>query len=467
MIGAALLVAARFAIGPVAAGLHSAQPEPPSPTCGTLAVPQVDRTTAPDSPSASLSADGRFLAFVSYARLLPEDGNDTSDIYVFDFQAGRLTLESLLASGAPANGDSLRPRLSADGRYLLFDAVGRLVSESPDELRPQTLLRDRQLAVTRPLIVNAAGELGNRASSGAAISADGRVVAFTSAATNLVPGEDGNGPTQDVYVLVIATGGITRVSLDAAGRQPPQGASHSPTISDDGRYVAFTSHADLDVDDSARSADRTRQRRFESARAHANVFVRDLERGLTRRISRREDGRAPNGASYAPAISGDGRVVAFVSEATNLVRGDRNGASDVYLHDVIASITILVSRAVRGRSANGPSKRPVVSHDGRVVAFQSDASDLVCARRCAGPHMDTNLVADAFVYDRDRGDVRRVSADAGAGWSEPSRLPIVDGAGATVAFASRHPMDARDRGNDFDLFVQHGCAPAGVSLPRR
>ena len=158
-----------------------------------------------------------------YARLLPEDGNDTSDIYVFDFQAGRLTLESLLASGAPANGDSLRPRLSADGRYLLFDAVGRLVSESPDELRPQTLLRDRQLAVTRPLIVNAAGELGNRASSGAAISADGRVVAFTSAATNFVPGEDGNGPTQDVYVLVIATGGITRVSLDAAGRQRAAG----------------------------------------------------------------------------------------------------------------------------------------------------------------------------------------------------------------------------------------------------
>ena len=146
-------------------------------------------------------------------------------------------------------------------------------------------------------------------------------------------------------------------------------------------------------------------------------------------------------------------------EATNLVRGDRNGASDVYLHDAIASITILVSRAVRGRSANGPKKRLVVSHDGRVVAFQSDASDLVCARRCAGPHMDTNLVADAFVYERDCGDVRRVSADAGAGWSEPSRLPIVDGAGATPAFASRHPMDARDRGNDFDSSRCSTAAP--------
>jgi TolB protein len=460
VIGAEIVLAARLAIslglGVMAPG-HGPSPSAP---CRTVAVPQADRSTAPGSPSASLSADGRFLAFVSYARLLPADGNDSSDIYVFDFQTGVLTIESLLPDGSPANGDSLRPRLSGDGRYLVFEAVGRLVSASLDELRPETLLRDRALGATRILVVTGGGALGNRPSSDAAISADGRVVAFTSGATDLVPEADGNGPTTDVYVLVIATGAMARASLDTAGRQPRQGASHSPTLSDDGRYVAFTSEADFDVDDATASAERLRRSRKAAGR-RTNVFVRDLERGITRRVSRREDGRVPNGASYAPAISADGRVVAFVSQATNLVRGDSNRAADVYLHDLVASTTMLVSRTMRGRSANGSSSRPALSGDGRVVVFQSDASDLVCARDCGRSDVDTNLVADVFAYDRERDAIRRLSADAGTGWPEPSRLPIVDVHGTTVAFASRRPIDGRDGGNDFDLFVQHDCASAG------
>jgi TolB protein len=161
-----------------------------------------------------------------------------------------------------------------------------------------------------------------------------------------------------------------------------------------------------------------------------------------------------DGSSYDAAISADGRFVAFVSDATNLAgRRDRNGAPDIHLRDTLAAATSLVSRSDQGDSANGPSRRPVISADGGVLVFQSDASDLTCGARCRAEDRDINLVSDIFALDRVPGNIRRMSAGLTA-WMEPSIGPVVDGSGTVIAFSSRRPRHGRDDRDDYDLFVR-------------
>jgi hypothetical protein len=172
------------------------------------------------------------------------------------------------------------------------------------------------------------------------------------------------------------------------------------------------------------------------------------------------DGGAPSGSSYGAAIDAAGRYVAFVSTATNLLRSrDRNNARDVYVRDTVTKTTALVSRNLKGDAANGSSDAPAISSDGRVVVFQSEASDLTCAGRCSPDDRDINLVADIFMHDRVSGTTRRVSQGR-TPWMEPSIGPAVDGTGAVIAFSSRHPLDRADDRHDYDLFV---WARAGVA----
>jgi Tol biopolymer transport system component len=286
------------------------------------------------------------------------------------------------------------------------------------------------------------------------------VVAFQSSATNLVPDLDANGVVTDVYLVDLATDEIVRPSVNSYGTQPSEGASFSPGLSADGRVVVFTSKAPLDRGDlTARSCTQPTQRP-PTPRCHgvAHVFVRDLERRTTRRVSHRVDGGEPNGPTYLPAISGDGRYVAFVSDATDLVSGDKNRVPDIYLYDRETSMTSLISRSATGGTPNGGSTNPAISGSGRFIAFQSEASDLVCARRCMPARRDINLVWDVFLLDRATGMMTRVSADPEIGWMEPSGAPALDATGDVLAFSSRRPVNEQDRGNDFDLFVRTACA---------
>ena len=380
-------------------------------------------------------------------------------------QPVNLTLESVVNNATVGDG-TRHPRLSGDGRYLVFTSCAPNLADQPIAVvAPQVLLRDRRAGTTTLVSRTLAGTPAKGVSGHPDISDDGGTIVFHSAATDLVDVEDRNGPESDVYAFDVRSHSIARVSVDANGAQPTAGSSFAPIVSGDGRYVVFVSSAPLDgVFNRRRSG-----REAESVR---HVYLRTLNSGFVRRISRAPAADDADGPSFHPAVSGDGRLVAFVSEATNLVPRDRNRVADVYLHDVHTGQTTLVSRSARGGSATGPSRHPALSADGRFVAFVSDAGDLACSGRCPNRLLDLNLVADVYVFDTLTHAVARVSgARARSPWWEASTGPSLDAAGRVIAFSSRHPIDPSDVKHDFDLFVEEmprvrEPTPSGALRPR-
>jgi Tol biopolymer transport system component len=387
-----------------------------------------------DAPTVAVSAnDGRYVAFTSDVPLSSADTNGYADIYVLDRTTREVTLETPTPRGF-SNPDHAWPHLSGDGRFLVYETSGR----SPGAPRV-IVLRDRWNETSRT--IERPGEPANGSSRHGTISAEGRTVVFTSAATNLVDGPDANGTAEDVYRFDILAGTLTRVSA-ADGRQLPDGAK-APTVSADGRAWPSARR---------RRSTACRRDRWRADHGRWSMCVRDVTQSVTRRVSARPMAPAQR-TSYDAAINGDGRWVAFVSEASDLVRDDGNRAADIFLFDGKTRTTELVSRSESGGSANGASTHPAMSTAGTVLTFQSDASDLTCSRRCPPAARDINLVADIFTFDRRTRLLRRVSTGR-TSWTEPSIGPALDGIGSVIAFSSRHPRDSTDEGDDYDLFVR-------------
>ncbi len=402
-----------------------------------------------DARSARVSARGRHVVFASYARLVPQDTNHVRDIYVFDLRTGRLTLESPGVRGTVANGESSSPGISGDGRYVVFvSSAGNLADTPIPRGMPRVFLRDRETETTRLLATSAIGDPANGYTRNPAISADGTTIVFESAATDLVDDAHAAGNAVAVYLIRRSSGVPVRLNVSSAG-EVPAGQSVSPTVSADGRYVAFMSRADLTC-----AGEPACPREPPDGNGVADVYLRDTATNTTTRVSRGHLGRDPDGPSYDPAISGDGRYVAFVSEASNLTRDASKRAANVYVRDMVTGVTELVSRNPGGRQANGPSVHPAVSHDGSTVAFQSLASDFLCTDRCQTGQRDINLVSDVFVHDRRTRRTIRASADGGEEWMESSRAPSLDETGRVIVFASRHPLNGHDEAHDEDLYVR-------------
>jgi Tol biopolymer transport system component len=421
------------------------------------------RLTAPAGvATVDVSADGRFVAFVSLARLTATDTNTSEDIYVLERDTGTITLETAGADGQAADGSSQHPRLSGDGRFVVFSTVAaRLIGSRGDDLASQVIRRDRRTGASTLVSHTLAGTPGDGWSGAPDISDDGRFVVFESHATHLVAGVDGNDGGSDIYLFDATDGSLRRVSVTSAGEQPATGHSATPAISGTGRFVAFSSTAPLD---GPPAQPKTGTRR--------NVFVRDLGGGVTRRVSVSRDPHGPDGDSFYPAISADGHRVAFVSTATNLDADARarRRQENVYLHDDRAPRLTLLSRSASGGAADGSSRHPVVSADGRYVLFSSDASNLHCIERC-GPSLDLNLVGDVYRVDTATGVTDRISGGpyAREPWWNASSGVASDGTGRIVAFSSREPIDDADLDHDDDLFVEvlpgAGQATTTAALP--
>jgi Tol biopolymer transport system component len=422
----------------------------------------VDNTGAQANRSSarpSISADGRFVAFESGAtNLVPGDTNAATDVFVYDRQTGmieRVSVPDPSTGQAQANGPSQFAAISADGRFVAFVSQATNLVAGDTNGQPDVFVHDRITGATELVSVNSAGVEGNEPSGpvefgrGPSISADGRFVAFESYSTNLVPG-DNNG-TMDVFVRDRLAGSTQRVSVNSAGQETAINQfSHSPSISADGRYVAFISVGSNLVPNDTNSV--------------ADIFVFDRQTGTTERVSTDSNGGQTNSTSANPEISADGRFVSFSSFASNLVAGDTNGASDVFVKDRQTGMIERVSVDSSGNqaAAGSGSFRSAISADGRFVAFESNAANLVAG--------DTNNGFDIFIRDRQTGQTQRYSVDsagnqatAGAGIPS-STVPALSADGRTVAFqSSATNLVPDDTNNATDIFAR-GSGGSGSYL---
>ena len=349
--------------------------------------------------------------------------------------SGGVTLDpisrvSVDSTGAEGDFGSFNPSASSDGRYVAFDSDATNLVAGDTNGRLDVFVHDRQTGATARVSVDSNGVRGDNDSFVPSISSDGRYVAFGSRATSLVSGD--TNAMRDIFVHDRQAGSTTRVSVDSSGAQGDNG-SFLASISSDGRYVAFQSDAtNLVAGDTNTQTD---------------IFVRDRQTGATTRVSVDSNGTQGNVSSIAPSISADGWYVAFESAANNLVTGDTNSLSDIFVHDRQTGSTTRVSVDSSGAQGITGSEAPSISADGRYVAFYSTATNLVSG--------DTNITWDVFVHDRQTGTTTRVSVDStGAesdGWSGD---PSISADGRYVAFGSEATnLVAGDTNALADIFI--------------
>lgn len=314
--------------------------------------------TPGNAPSYSpvLSADGRYAVFQSFAsNLVSGDTNNTADIFVIDLNGGAISRVSTAADGTQANSHSSSAVISADGRTVVFSSAASNLVSGDTNGRYDIFVKDLQTgAITRASIA-ADGSEANGHCDAFSLSADGRFLAFTSDASNLVSG-DTNGKS-DVFLRDLQTGTVTRVSTAADGSES-DGYSGEASLSADGRFLAFSSDASNLVGD--------------DISAPTGIFVKDLQTGVVTRVSVAADGTPGDSNSLTPTLSADGRTVAFYSEAANLVADDVNNSGDIFVTDLQTGITTLASVSSDGIHGDTQSRNHALSADGRYVAFVSE-----------------------------------------------------------------------------------------------
>jgi ribosomal protein L14 len=403
--------------------------------------------------NTTISSDGRYVAFQSSAtNLVENDTNGATDIFVHDMQTGATERVSVDSSGAEANGSSShdRPSISSDGRFVAFtSSATNLIQNDANGSVSDVFVRDRQAGITNIVSVHSSGAQGDGGSRYPFISSDGTYVVFRSSATNLIQ-NDTNGTIADIFIHNRQAGITNIVSVHSSGAQGNSSSMQS-SVTPDGRYVAFYSNASnlVDVDSNGNSTD---------------AFVRDRQEGTTELVTLNDAGQQPNGPLFdaeAPPISDDGRYVAFNSDGTNIVEPDLNGtASDVFIRDRQTGTTAIVSLNSAGQQGDSDSYVYNIAPDGRYVVFESRATNLT--------QTDTNGTYDAFIHDRQTGATECVSlnylgSDTGNQYgsynyvssdgryvafeSSASNLISIDNNGTTDVF-----VRDRDRDNDSDTY---------------
>jgi Tol biopolymer transport system component len=329
----------------------------------------------------SISNDGRYVAFSSVAsNLVPGDSNAASDVFVHDLVGGVTRRISVSSLGAQGNGVSNNVALSGNARYAAFNSTATTLVDGDSNALRDVFLHDLVNSTTLRIGPSSGGSQNLDGQFFPSISADGRFVAFQSGAATLVAG-DTNG-VQDVFVFDRTNGSIERISVDAAGQQGPFGASYNPSLSADGRFVVFDSQSPLLASDTNASLD---------------VYLRDRQTGAVERASVGTGGGQSSGFSgnaNNPSVSADGRFVAFGSLSSNLVAGDTNGVFDRFVRDRASNTTFRISVTSAGAQSDtegGSTGDPQISDDGSNIVFSSFATNLVAG--------DTNSASDVFVRD--------------------------------------------------------------------
>ncbi|MEQ1871678.1 MAG: Ig-like domain-containing protein, partial [Vicinamibacterales bacterium] len=388
-----------------------------------------------------ISGDGRYVAFSSSASNLVAGDLGIDDVFVLDRSTGQVERVSVDSSGQAANGASYVPKISADGRVVIFQSyASNLVPNDGNAAAVVDLFaRDRQTGQTSRINVSSTGTEANAQVGDYAISADGRFVAFTTFASNLVPG-DTNG-VFDVFVRDRQTGQTSRVSVASDGTQG-NNSSLDAAISQDGRFVVFRSSASNLVPN--------------DTNGWADVFMYDRTTGQTTRVSVADDGAQANFEALFPAVAAGGRMVVFASRASNLVPGDTNGRYDIFVRDLVSGRTSRVNQ-LGGQDGSEVFQRVYASADGRFLSFQQYPVPFVGGD--AAPN-------DVVVSDQLTGLVRRVSVSGNGAPDGGNAYSPISADGRFVAFRSLGAgLVPNDTNATFDIFVAGGVSVSPQTVP--
>jgi Tol biopolymer transport system component len=378
---------------------------------------------------ASMTPDGRHVAFSSAStNLVPVDLNGKIDVFVRDLEPGVTEIVSVSSSGAQANDQSSSPTISADGRFVAFYSNATNLDPAHPAPAGQIYVRDRQLQTTELVSGPTTGPTAGTCFF-PSISADGRFVAFTSDGALLL--EDTNG-IEDVYVRDRLNGTTECVSVPTG---PPQTVDTIPiaNLSADGRFVAFSTAANNILPGVTGPS--------------PSVFLRDRTNGNLELLSIDLQGNSASGDSTARAISADGRFVVFSSNSADLVVGDSNGRDDVFVRDRQLGTTERVSVDGQGNEGDDDSGGfCAITPDGRDVVFTSTATNLVPG--------DTNVFVDVFLRDRSSGSTERVSLTSAGYQGGGGGTCSVSDDGRLVAFSSTAHLVPGDTNQREDVFIR-------------
>ena len=396
---------------------------------GTTKIVSVTSTGAQgfqDSRSASVDESGRYVAFVTYSALVPRDSGIQPDVYLRDTILGTTDRVSEGPNNESGNGVSFGAEMAKGGLFVVFySRSSNLVPNDTNNVN-DIFIWDRKNDSMERVSVAENGAEGNGTSYSGSVDRDGTVVAFVSAATNLVDG-DNNGVI-DVFIADRVANTMDNITLGA------NGPSRNPSISADGRFVAFESEAsNLVANDNNDEID---------------IIMYDRQAGTIKRVSVSSVGVEANDFSSHPEVNGDGRFVVFSSWASNLIAGDGNQDSDIFIHDRLIGTTDLISKNREGIQANGYSIEPSISTSGRFVAFVSSANNL----NSGG---DFNGHRDIFVRDQITGAVVIASrTDNGSQANDVSQEPSLSGDGRFVAFDTyARNFGYGDTSSDLDVYL--------------
>jgi Tol biopolymer transport system component len=401
-----------------------------------------------------VSSDGRYVVYTSLAtNLVPGDVNGVQDIFRFDRQTGVTVLVSVATGGAQANGDSRSPSMSADGRYIAFASDASNLTQVDQNFAVDLFVRD-MVAGTTTLVTPSHSGFGtaNATSWSPSISRDGRFVAFYSAASDLLTSMPDLNGRWDTFLFDTQTGSITLVSLNSQGQQGNDDSADDPDVP--GATPAISGDGRFVAFESIAS-------NFvpNYTVGHLDVYLRDTMLGTTTLVSASAGGVRGNNYSRAPSISADGRYVAFGSSASNLVPNDTNAHYDVFVKDVHTGAIERVDVSTSGAQGSGgglgphPVSGTFLSADGRFVCFGAQYTNLVPG--------DTNGAWDVFVHDRLLGTTVLANVNtAGAQANDFSDPVSISDDGSVIVFGSLATnLVSNDTNGENDVFVRATALP--------